>query len=377
MKTKKITTILLSFILLCLPLLSGATKDSDTTKAARGKTKVIIDQNGRSVTIPTKINKVVTTNILPFPSAYFIANGSCKEIIGIHPASKSAAANSMLGILSPEILKADTNFMQGNDINIEELLKLNPDIVFFLGSNKMELEKIEKSGIPGIAIQTMSIANGDSIKTLNSWLTLLGEIFGKTKRSAEILAYGEATQKSIDDTLNRLSPVKKPDGLMIFTLSEKDIEVSGSGFFGHHWLLSTGANDVASEIKIKGKVDMEQIYKWNPEIIYITNFTQTQPEDLYNNTISGQDWSKVKAVQNKKVYKIPLGVYRWFPPSGDAPLMLKWLAQKNHPAIFNDYKIGDEIKKYYLKFYNYKLTDKQVDMILNPARGAAQGYSSK
>ncbi len=136
-------------------------------------------------------------------------------------------------------------------------------------------------------------------------------------------------------------------------------------------------SQTSEEIKIKAKVDMEQIYKWNPEIIYITNFTQTQPEDLINNNINGQDWSKVRAVQDKKVYKIPLGVYRWFPPSGDTPLMLKWLAQKNHPEIFSDYKIEEEIKDYYSMFYNYKLSDKQVEMILNPARAAAEGYSPK
>ena len=32
-------------------------------------------------------------------------------------------------------------------------------------------------------------------------------------------------------------------------------------------------------------VNMEQIYKYNPDIIFVTNFTQAQPEDLYNNTI--------------------------------------------------------------------------------------------
>lgn len=120
---------------------------------------------------------------------------------------------------------------------------------------------------------------------------------------------------------------------------------------------------------------MEQIYKWNPEIIYITNFTDVQPEDLYNNTIDGQDWSKVKAVQNKQVYKIPLGIYRWFPPCGDSPLMLKWLAQKNYPKIFNDYKIEDEIKTYYKEFYDYELTDDEVNKILNPSRAASEGYN--
>ena len=374
-KKQKIIVLVLSLCIL-VGVLTGCDKNAKAEKS-KVSIKTITDQNGRDVNIPSKISKVVTTNILPFPSAYFIATGSCDNLVGIHPASKSAAAASMLSILSPKIMKANTDFIKGNDINLEELLKLDPDIVFFLGTNKMELEKVDKSGIPGVAIQTMSIANGDSLETLNSWLELLGKITGKGDRADKIIAYGRETQQMIDEKLKSVSDEKKLKGLMIFTLEEKNIEVSGSGFFGHHWLIATGAIDVSEEIKIKAKVDMEQIYKWNPEIIYITNFTQTQPEDLINNKINGQDWSKVRAVQDKKVYKIPLGVYRWFPPSGDTPLMLKWLAQKNHPEVFSDYKIEEEIKDYYSMFYNYKLSDKQVEMILNPARAAAEGYSSK
>ena len=115
----------------------------------------------------------------------------------------------------------------------------------------------------------------------------------------------------------------------------------------------------------------EQIYSWNPEIIYITNFTPVQPEDFYNNTIPGQDWSQVEAVKNKQVYKIPLGIYRWFPPSGDAPLMLKWLANHNQPDLF-DYDMNNEIKSYYKDFYGYEVTDEDVEQILHPSSKAAK-----
>ncbi len=40
-------------------------------------------------------------------------------------------------------------------------------------------------------------------------------------------------------------------------------------------------------------VGVEQILAWNPEVIYITNFCETMLEDLYQNRIKGQDWSKV------------------------------------------------------------------------------------
>ena len=117
---------------------------------------------------------------------------------------------------------------------------------------------------------------------------------------------------------------------------------------------------------------MEQIYQWDPEIIYITNFSETLAEDLLDNKVNGQDWSKVKAVKTKKVYKIPLGIYRWYPPCTDAPLMLKWLAQKNHPELFREIRIEDEIKAYYQQFYQYRLTEQEIQKMLNPPREAAK-----
>ena len=160
---------------------------------------------------------------------------------------------------------------------------------------------------------------------------------------------------------------------MLHQHSDKSIVVAGQNLWGEYWVNQTGGYDIVSGDGVQGQkeVNMEQIYKWNPDIIYITNFTETQPEDLFNNKISGQDWSDVKAVQDKKVYKIPLGIYRWFPPSGDAPLMLKWMANHNQPELF-DYDMNDEIKTYYKDFYNFDVTDDEVETILHPSSEAAK-----
>jgi iron complex transport system substrate-binding protein len=190
-----------------------------------------------------------------------------------------------------------------------------------------------------------------------------------------ILSEGEGAKQMIAEALAG-SDEPNPRGVIIFSTSGNNLEIAGGNFFSEYWLKHTGAEDPASgEFKGRKLVNMEQLYAWDPDIIYITNFTGLQPEDIYNNPPDGQDWSSLKAVQNSRVYKIPLGIYRWFPPSGDAPLMLKWMAQKNHPGIFT-YSIEAEIKDYYAKHYGYTLSDAEVSLILNPAAAAAAGYST-
>ena len=50
-------------------------------------------------------------------------------------------------------------------------------------------------------------------------------------------------------------------------------------------------------------VNMEQIIKIRSEIIYVSNFSDIQPDDLINNKIKGQDWSQIDAVKIKRYIK--------------------------------------------------------------------------
>lgn len=211
--------------------------------------------------------------------------------------------------------------------------------------------------------------------TFNSWLEITSEIKGgkTSERTNNFMQEGEKSQKMIDESLKDTKKSEKPKVLFLHQHSDNSIVVAGSNFHSEKWIKATGGVDIVGEDGVEGQkeVNMEQIYKWNPDKIYITNFTETQPEDLIENKTDGQDWSQVKAVKDKEVYKVPLGIYRWFPPNGDAPLMLKWMAQHNHPDKFK-YNMKDEIKSYYQKFYDYELSDKDVELILHPSSDAAK-----
>ena len=97
--------------------------------------------------------------------------------------------------------------------------------------------------------------------------------------------------------------IEKPRVLILFNYAGGVIKTSGSNFFGQYWIESTGGINVAADLNGTPEINMEQIYEWDPDIIYITNFSPYLPEDLYNNTIEGNDWSSVKAVKEGKVYK--------------------------------------------------------------------------
>ena len=122
------------------------------------------------------------------------------------------------------------------------------------------------------------------------------------------------------------------------------------------------------------ETSLEQVYAWDPSLMLITNFTPATPDDIYNNTVGVFDWSGVQAVQDKKVYKMPLGMYRSYTPGVDTPMTLLWLAQTVYPDLFADIDLTQEVKDYYLNVFGVELTDEQVGSIFAPSVDAGAGF---
>ena len=111
-----------------------AAEDAAAEETKTG-THVIVDHLGLEVEVPYEVNRIAVGNILPLPSVLTVFFDSAEKIVGMSPNSMSAAQNGLLGELYPEILNAKTDYMNGTEINLEELMKLEPDIVIYSASH--------------------------------------------------------------------------------------------------------------------------------------------------------------------------------------------------------------------------------------------------
>ena len=73
--------------------------------------------------------------------------------------------------------------------------------------------------------------------------------------------------------------------------------------------------------------------------------------------------SLTNAAQNGRVYKMPLGGYRWDPPNQESPLTWMWTANLLHPDLF-DYDLRAEMRAAYQVLYGHDLSDADIDEIL-------------
>ena len=321
--------------------------------------KTVTDLTGKKVTIKDNPSRIAIVPI-PWASLTYLVDGDSSKIVGMHPSAKKAYEISMLKELAPNMKKVNTAFVDSDfNINYEELALLKPDIVVVWDFQNDAIEKLAKLKIPAVAIKYGTLEN------VQEGIKLLGDILNKQEKAQKLINYHKDTNKYLASKTKKLENIKRKK---ILYLINPQLTVSSGNSVTNIMIDMAGGENVAKDITTGGswsKVTMEQIIKWNPDIIILSNFDKILPEDIYNNKFEGQDWSKINAVKNKKVFKAPIGIYRWDAPSAETPLMIKWIAKVANPELFNDYNMRKDIKDFYLEFFNYKLSDEQLNFILN------------
>lgn len=354
---------------------SDPSGDPPSTDPVDSGTHVIVDHLGVEVTVPNTVERIAVCNIVPLPSVLAIFFDSADKIVGMSDTSMSAAENGLLGEIYPEILEAETGFIDGSTVNVEELMKLRPDVVFYNAATKDLGEQLRNAGFAAVGV-SVNKWEYDSIETLNHWISLLGDIFPDNDKSQVVEDYSKQVYDRVQQRVSGLSDDQRQRVFFLYKYSDTVLQTSGQKFFGQWWAEAIGAINVAEELTTDNAVtvNMEQVYGWNPSLIFITNFTPSGPEDLVNNTVGNYNWSPVDAVLNGQVYKMPLGMYRSYTPGVDTPVTLLWLAKTAYPDLFADIDITQETKNYYQQVFGITLTDDQANSIFAPTADAGKGF---
>ncbi len=346
----------------------------ETNQEAEPETRIVIDHSGNEVEIPNEVNRVVVSNFYPFPSVISMYLGSGEKIVGMPPLAMSSVEEGIMGQIYPELLEAETSFSSDGTINAESLLELDPDVAFYIAGTP-DQEVLENAGIPAIAISASNWGS-DCIKTYEEWVKLLAQVFPEQEgKTQEVIDYSNQVYDMIQERIADIPEDERVRAMTLYSYSDEGKNVSGDTF-ADYWTTSAGGYNVGIELGegvSRADVNMEQIYDWDPEVIFITNFTPAQPEDLYNNAIGVDDWSSIQAVENDKVYKMPLGSYRSYTPGVDVPLTLLWTAKSLYPDLFADIDMDQEVKDYYKNIYDVDLTDEDVTAMFNPSSEASEG----
>lgn len=352
------------FLLLLCMMAGGICVASDGMDDEAGSLRTITDNAGNIVeNVPAveDINRVILISP-PILGMYYTLGFDIDKVIGANP---NAIKNAKMGIfyeMCPECSDITADFFTtGFDVNVEELLNRNPDIAIcdFDGHGKAFREVKE---FPVVTILEGKDTR-DPFKTAEEMISIMTTVFGNQEKGDRLIQYGE---EALADVREKAAVIKEDDKLkamVIHMTSDGKVDPRHKNFYSNFWLTESGLIDVASELEVNSQVDMEQVYEWNPDIMFI--YFGPSSKNIIDNNVEGVDWSSVQAVKDKKVFTFPRGVASWYPFGGESPLLIKWIAKTAYPDVF-DYDMEKEVSDYYKEFFDYELSDDQVTRILNP-----------
>lgn len=347
-----------------------AAEENESDSKADSKqsgTHIVVDHGGNRVEVPNKIERIVIDQIpiLSTYMAYF--EGSAPHIVGYSGSFKETISETALKNIAPELLESSNTVYAQSDLNIEEIIKLKPDVIFYNANNKEHAQILASSGIPSIGFATVGADSpADPIERYKEWLILLEEVFGEKGKMDGFIEAGNRIVEDVETRIKNIPEDKRPSTMILFKLIDGVPQVSGKGVFGDYWLQHLGVKNVAEEAKGFAQVSFEQIYEWDPQVMFLNGpgLLKLNRQDVIDNKVEGVDFSTIQAVKDERVYNTTLGMWNWFTPNPDAPLVLAWLAYNTYPEEFSDYPLETVIRDYYKNFYGYEITDDEMKGML-------------
>ena len=363
----KRSLVLLLTLVILIGCLAGCMEET-----GGGQSRVITDLSGRKVTIPEKVESILA---IPWPwaSIVFAVDGTDEHIAAISETAKKSYEKSMFKTLAPGLSERSTSFIADGSagdfglVDFSEMAEIDPDLVLIYRSQSETISGFDMLQVPVVVI------NYGSLDQVHKGIRLLGEILHKEDRAEQIIAFHEETEAQVQALVRDISPESKPSVLYLYNSS---LVTQPIGF--PVWMIEkAGGINAAADVQIPADatnnfvtLDSDTIYALDPDVIILSNFDSFTPEDVYNNNVAGMDWSGLRAVKNRQVYKIPMGIYRWSQPNAEAHLFMEWLGKLMQPEAFAEVDLRADTLEFYRTMFDYELSDKELDQIyytgLNP-----------
>lgn len=321
--------------------------------------RTITDLGGNKVNIPA-VSEIKRIVILSPPVMSFVVNviPDTNMIVGINSRAFTGANADIVNKVFPNWKSVNTSFVDaGFAINKESLLALKPDIIFYYGNvQKKGLQNID---IPCVDFFSKQLNDPEAVSI--AWDKQLREILGLDS-TGSLQEEWAMTNKELARLLKDKSNTKS--ALCIFSNTAGKIVISGTDSFDAYtqsFFYKAGIRNVAAGVQGTSEVGMEQIYKWNPDMIIV--FHDAPAQSILDNSIKGQDWSLLDAWKNKAVYDVPRTTYSWITPCADSPLMPLWLVSKAYPDLLDANSMKSKVLDYYQRNYRISLSDDDISSI--------------
>lgn len=261
--------------------------------------------------------------------------------------------NPWLTRIAPEVSRLPTPFSRPAGVNTEALLATRPDLVILWQGNQLLGSQLEALAIP---VLQMSYGTPEEMKAA---IRQLGHALGREEmaRGEALIAYYEHNLQRVAKALRGLPERARP---RVYYASIVPLHTEGSKSMVNSWIEAAGGINVAARggLQGDGQVHLEDIVKWDPEIIVTLDAAGRQA------ILDDPRWRMISAVRNRRVLVNPKGINAWCTRAAEAALQVLWAAGMFHPELLPGLDMAAETRRFYRQFYAYELNDEEVTHVL-------------
>jgi len=332
---------------------ANETSGEEKETSDKNETVIFTDSASRQVEVPANITRIAPSGTLAQIVLFALAPDMFVGLAGEWDAEAEQYLDS-----SYYNLPVLGQFYGKGDLNLEEVVKADPQVIIDVGESKSTIVEdmdaiAEQVSIPTIHIEATTESMGDAYREL-------GKLLGREEEAEVLAKYCDEIYTKTQEIMNKVGEDGKVD--LLYCTSD-GLSVLAKGSF-HAEILDQVSNNLAvvDDISSKGSgnpVDMEQLLLWDPEVILFA------PESIYDTVAADKTWQELSAIKNNKYFEVPSGPYNWMgtPPSVNRYMGMIWITQLLYPnqAGYNAY---EEAARYYDLFYHTKLTEDQFNALV-------------
>ncbi len=342
-ETKKVFILVLALILFVLYIPTGCNKMAIAPKGELGK-RTIVDQVGRTVEIPEKIERVAALH--PFGGKLVYALGQGDKMAHKFLFWKEGDVMESLDTAYAALPELKTDPHQ--TVTAEAIMTVKPDIVFsYAAFDQFEIEECASKGLTVVGIK------GETLEETYEAIQLIGKVLGCKKDADDFEAYIKEKVILVEKRSKGVKDEEKPK--ILFTGPKGMYTVASGDMFQGKMIEMAGGINVSKELKGKWcGVSPEQIVAWNPDYIFLASYFGTNTVEDF---LRDPALSTTNAVKNRNVFIFPSNIIWWDFPLPQSVLGAIWIGKTIFPEKYGDIdmvKIADE---YYERALGYSFTE--------------------
>lgn len=252
---------------------------------SQNKEREITDREGTKVSIPNKIDKIIST--APSNTEVIVELGLGDKLVAVDKYSSDVPG------ISEELTKIDFS-----NPDAEAIIGLNPDIIIASGHNKTgssedPFKLVKEAGIP-----VVYIPSSESIKGIYEDIEFIANILNVENKGNELVN----DMKSKIDEIAKIGKTITDKKTVYFEISPApSLFTFGQGTFLNEMIEIIGAKNIFDDQKGWISPSAESVIDKNPDVIFTNvNYTENPIKEI--ETRDG--FENINAVKNNDVYQI-------------------------------------------------------------------------